>query len=1270
MADFRKYQIDADNAITNELASNNSCIVKMFCGTGKSRIMRHGKFTLNKPFKVYVFYSLALICQFSSDYCCGQNKLIISSDVGENTTTDPVIIRDFLQKNPNEALILITYQSFNLLLDNLDSRKISLCCFDEAHHIVGNNIQSLVFPIDQSINPLIQKQIFFTATPINANGIIMFDRDNMNQGGMCGNLVYDYSYLDGTQEEYLNPFEIRLDFYTDNSTWSIFESIARSILSTGNSRGLTFHSDVNTERDTSVNNFVDQDLFVDAFNKITENEFPEKRGYYKNIKMVALTAEHTPARRTKILSELDGCPDNEVYLISSCNTIGEGIDTKNANLCVFVDSKTSYVQIIQNIGRIVRRIKGSNRPNSTILLPCFVDRNRYIEVGDDHEKQDKIIREDMCQSGNNFNVILNVMAALKQEDEELYDICLKYQNKYSPREIMSNLQKHGLEIDEDGGKDYLSDIIDNQLPDDSSSNGSNDTSTVNDDINYENDEDYLQKTSQMYNNVSIELHNQSLEEPIRRYGTSCAQKIIRVYQSDEDENGQIVYYPIYDINNEYKKRNDPCKNPNRLRFSMTVHSNDELKILWKLCGEVDLLQNISSCVIDCEVVKYDPMETAQYIINRANKRESLSQNKLPRQIKNKNRTTAELEQEYKDASKLHNWKMALKGKGRYKCPDSVIKLLDYKLSGWRDELDLEANALRSANKIIERSQERELLGQHKLPRKIQNKKNRTTSELEQEYKDAVKLGDWKRVLKGQGRSKCPESVVVLLDKELSGWRDDSEANALRSASEIIERSQERELLGQNKLPRYINNKKKTTAELEQENKDANKLGDWKKALKGKGKGSGSKCPESVVVLLDKELSGWREDVYSEANALRSANEIIERSQGRVLLGQHKLPRQIANKKNRTTAELEQEYKDAHKLNNWKMALKGKGNRKSPESVVVLLDKELSGWRDDSEANALQFANEIIERSRDRELLGQHKLPRNIKSKKNRATVELEQEYKDACKLNGWKQALKGKGPNKCPESVVVLLDKELSGWRNEVNLIPPSCNKRKSVELITPHNNKLQEQATKKRRELPPISSLHQKYKTITSQNLNQLFNDNNGQLWHEYHEIAEANDQTFNAEDLPRNKIIVQLNKICSAQTIQVADLGCGKAHILAHFHTNKQYQVYSYDHYSDNSDVIQCDINAVPLLNYTMDIVVLSLAMWGSNCSNYVMEANRILKTHGTLYIAEATRRWSKVDDNGQMVGEPGQRLFELLETSGFIIIHKEINKFCICKCIKLTN
>ena len=65
---FRYYQTEADNAIREELLINDKCLVKMFCGTGKSLLMRYCAFVQNQNLLVYVFPTLSLLDQFCNDY--------------------------------------------------------------------------------------------------------------------------------------------------------------------------------------------------------------------------------------------------------------------------------------------------------------------------------------------------------------------------------------------------------------------------------------------------------------------------------------------------------------------------------------------------------------------------------------------------------------------------------------------------------------------------------------------------------------------------------------------------------------------------------------------------------------------------------------------------------------------------------------------------------------------------------------------------------------------------------------------------------------------------------------------------------------------------------------------------------------------------------------------------------------------------------------------------------------------------------------------------
>ena len=65
--EFRYYQQEADEAIFEELQENNKCLVKMFCGTGKSKLMRYCRIAQNKKLVVYVVPSLSLLEQFYAD---------------------------------------------------------------------------------------------------------------------------------------------------------------------------------------------------------------------------------------------------------------------------------------------------------------------------------------------------------------------------------------------------------------------------------------------------------------------------------------------------------------------------------------------------------------------------------------------------------------------------------------------------------------------------------------------------------------------------------------------------------------------------------------------------------------------------------------------------------------------------------------------------------------------------------------------------------------------------------------------------------------------------------------------------------------------------------------------------------------------------------------------------------------------------------------------------------------------------------------------------
>lgn len=224
-------------------------------------------------------------------------------------------------------------------------------------------------------------------------------------------------HTNGVNDNILNDFNVMVDMYTENTDSNVFDAISRSILKTGNNRVLTFHSRSETKSDKGSNviDFVNQELFVKSFNKVRKKEFSHLKNKYKKITLEGITA--SIKNKLKLLEEFDSAKDDEIYILASCKTIGEGIDTKNANMCVFIDPKQSYIEIIQNIGRIC--IKNENTKGlATVLIPVYVDVNKYKNCKTE-EEQDEVIKSEMSKTGD-FNGILSVLSALRQEDPYMF----------------------------------------------------------------------------------------------------------------------------------------------------------------------------------------------------------------------------------------------------------------------------------------------------------------------------------------------------------------------------------------------------------------------------------------------------------------------------------------------------------------------------------------------------------------------------------------------------------------------------------------------------------------------------------------------------------------------------------------------------------------------------------------------------------------------------------------------------------------------------------
>lgn len=72
------------------------------------------------------------------------------------------------------------------------------------------------------------------------------------------------------------------------------------------------------------------------------------------------------------------------------------------------------------------------------------------------------------------------------------------------------------------------------------------------------------------------------------------------------------------------------------------------------------------------------------------------------------------------------------------------------------------------------------------------------------------------------------------------------------------------------------------------------------------------------------------------------------------------------------------------------------------------------------------------------------------------------------------------------------------------------------------------------------------------------------------------------------------------------IADMGCGDANLAK----SVSQKVHSFDLVANNDLVTACDMAKVPLKDQSVDVVVFCLSLMGTNLTDYLKEANRILK------------------------------------------------------------
>ncbi|XP_076055001.1 uncharacterized protein LOC143033440 isoform X2 [Oratosquilla oratoria] len=106
------------------------------------------------------------------------------------------------------------------------------------------------------------------------------------------------------------------------------------------------------------------------------------------------------------------------------------------------------------------------------------------------------------------------------------------------------------------------------------------------------------------------------------------------------------------------------------------------------------------------------------------------------------------------------------------------------------------------------------------------------------------------------------------------------------------------------------------------------------------------------------------------------------------------------------------------------------------------------------------------------------------------------------------------------------------------------------------------------------------------------------------------------------------------------VADFGCGEARLARSI---PQTKVHSLDLVALNPLVTACNMANTTLVPESVDIVVFCLSLMGTSVCDFILEANRVLKTGGLLKVAEVESRFKNAESFVQCLIKYGFQLTE---------------------------
>lgn len=439
----REHQREAIDAALAGLNDADRGQMIMACGTGKTLVGLWIAEQAGSERVCVVLPSLSLLAQTLREWTANAREplpylavcsdetvtnrdavVATTSELGVPVTTDPQVVNTFLRDGRDGELRVVfsTYQSTPQLAEAhaQGAPGFDLLLADEAHRCAGPKAGVFATVLDQEKIPA-SKRLFMTATPRYFTGSVKkqaqeaeFEVASMDDEQDFGRVLHRLTFGEAIERDLLSDYQVVVvgvtdslyrdyaekgtfvtrdgETITDARTLASQLGLLRTMQKYDLHRVVSFHSRVNN---------------ASAFaNSITDvlDWLPDQRRPAGELWTQHVSGKMSSGQRDRHLTHLRQLQPDQRGLLSNARCLGEGVDVPTLDGVAFIDPKRSQVDIVQAVGRAIR--KAEDKTLGTIIIPVFIDENS--------DPEDAL-------EGSAFDHVWQVLKALRDHDQELAD---------------------------------------------------------------------------------------------------------------------------------------------------------------------------------------------------------------------------------------------------------------------------------------------------------------------------------------------------------------------------------------------------------------------------------------------------------------------------------------------------------------------------------------------------------------------------------------------------------------------------------------------------------------------------------------------------------------------------------------------------------------------------------------------------------------------------------------------------------------------------------